>query len=163
MPPTAIPLFAVNPSPSWKDVIIAESAVASFAVPALQIQRPSLTRRCFPLCTLRVVPPLLRSHLLPRPFFLHACAMRATLKSMVLLPPTRLRPQPLRLHRRHHLHPLLLGAPLRAAHGLSQHRRHRTLHSPMTCGTTLFGSGPIFARPPEAGGGLLNPRPFLIT
>src|SRR6267154_5560147 len=126
------------------------------------MQHPSSTRRPFPLCTLRVVRPLLRTHLLPRLFFLHAFATPATPKSMELLPPTRLRPQPHRLHRRHHLHPLLLAPPLRAAHRLSQHRRHRTLHSPMTCGTTLFGSGPIFARPPEAGGGRLNPRPFLI-
>ena len=82
---------------------------------------------------------------------------------MVLLPPTRHHPHPPRVHRRHHLHPLLVGPPLRAAHGLSQRRRRRTLHSPMTCGTTLFGSGPIFARPPEAGGGHLNPHPFPIT
>ena len=136
--------------------------MASFAVPALHTQHPSLTRRCFPLCTLRVVPQLLHSHLLPRLFFLHACAMRAMLKSTVIPPPTRLRPQPPRLHRRHHLHPPL-AAPLHAAHGQSQHHHHRTLHSLMTCGTTLFGSGPIFARPPEAGGGLLNPRPFPIT
>jgi hypothetical protein len=52
----------------------------------------------------------------------------------------------------------------RAAHVLFRHRRrHRILHSPMTCGTTLFGSGPIFARPLEAGGGHLNLRPFLTT
>jgi hypothetical protein len=138
---------------------IAESAVASFAVPAPSIQHPSSTRRRFPLCILRVVPPLLRTHPLPRLFSLHACATRATPKSTVLLPPTRLLHRP---HQRHHLHPLL-GPPLRAGHGLSQHRHHRILHSPMTCGITLFGSGPIFARPPEAGGGRLNPRLFLIT
>lgn len=135
----------------------------SSAVPVLRIQHPFLTRRRFPLCTPRVAHPLLHTHLLPRLFFLHACAMRATPKSMVLLPPTRLRPQLPQLHRRCHLHPLLLDPLLRAAHGLSQHRHRRTLHSPMTCGTTLFGSGPIFARPPEAEGGLLNRRPFLIT
>ena len=81
---------------------------------------------------------------------------------MVQLPPTRHRPHPLRIRRRHRL-PLLLDPPLRAARGLSHHRHHRTLHSRMTCGTILFGSGPIFARPPEEGGGCPNLRPFLIT
>src|SRR6266436_3504715 len=127
------------------------------------MQLLSSTRRRFPLCTLRVGRPLLLTHPQPRPFFLHACATRATPKSMVLLPPTRLRPHPRRRHRHHHLRPLPLGPLLRAAHGLSHHRLHRILHSRMTCGTTLFGSGPIFARPPEAGGGCPNPRPFLIT
>ena len=68
----------------------------------------------------RVARPSLRTHLLPRLFFLHACATRATLKPMVLLPPTHLRPHVPRLHRRRHLHPPLLGPPLHTAHGLSQ-------------------------------------------
>jgi hypothetical protein len=89
--------------------------------------------------------------------------MRVMLKSMVLLPLTRLPLLLRRLHRRQHLHPLFLDPPLRADRRLSHHRHHRILHSPMTCATTLFGSGPIFARPPEAGGGHLNRRPFLIT
>lgn len=162
MPPTATPSFAVNPSPSWTDVIIVESVVASFVVPALRTQRPSSTRRHFRLCTLRVVRPLLPMHPLPRPFFLHACATRATPKSMVLPPPTRLRPH---LHHRYqHPSPLLLGPLARVAHVLFHcHLRHRILRSPMTCGIILFGSGPIFARPPEEGGGRLNPRLFLIT
>jgi hypothetical protein len=140
---------------------IAESAVASFAVPVLPIQLPFSTRPHFPLCTLRVVRPLLRMRHRPRLFLLRACATRVTLKYMALRPPTRLRRPCLR--RRHQLLQTLLDPPPRAAHGLSQRRRHRTLHSPMTCETTPFGSGPIFARPPEAEGGHLNPLPFLIT
>jgi hypothetical protein len=150
------------PKPFSFSVSIAESAVASFAVPVLRIQHPFSTQRPFPLCTPRVVRPLLRMHLPPRLFFLHACVTRATLKSTVLLPSARCRPHP-RLHLAHHSPALLLGPSLRAAHGLSYHRHHRTLHSPMTCGTTLFESGPIFARPPEAGGGHRNSHPFLIT
>ena len=136
--------------------------VASSVVPALRTQHPSSTRRHFRLCTLRVVRQLLPMRPLPRPFFLHACATRATPKSMVLPPPTRLQPHP---HRRYQ-HPslLFLGPLARVAHVLFHcHRRHRILHFPMTCGIILFGSGPIFARPPEEGGGCLNPRPFLIT
>jgi len=164
MPPIATPLFAVNPSPSWTDVIIAESVVASFVVRALRTRRPSLTRRCFRLCILPVVRPLLPTHLLPPLFFLHACATRVTPKYTALLPPT---PRHLRLRLlRRFQHPNLkfLGPLARAAHVLFHcHRRHRILRSPMTCEITLFGSGPIFARPPEEEGGRLNPRPFLIT
>jgi hypothetical protein len=186
MPPIATPLFAVNPSPSWIDVMyvhyptwhphnphvliflsfysIAESVVASFVVRALRTRHPSSTRRCFRLCIPRVVRPLLPTHLLPRLFFPHACATRVTLKYTVLLPPT-LRRLRLRLLRRFQ-HPNLkfLGPLARAAHVLFRcHHRHRILRSPMTCEITLFGSGPIFARPPEEEGGLPSPRPFLIT
>ena len=185
MPPIATPLFAVNPSPSWTDVMyvhctwhlpnphvliflsfysIVESVVASFVVRALRTRHPSSTRRRFRSCILRVVRPLLPTHLLPRLFFLHACATRVTPKYTVLLPPT---PRQRRLHllRRFPLPNLKFLGPLaRAAHVLFHcHRRHRILRSPMTCEITLFGSGPIFARPPEEEGGRLNPRPFLIT
>lgn len=136
--------------------------MASFAGPALRVQHPSSTRRCSPLCTLPVARPLLRMHLLHHLFFLHACATGAMLKYMVPPQPTRLRPHAPRPHRGYHL--LLLLAPLlHAAHGLSHHRHHRTLHSPMTCGITLFGFGPIFARPLEAGDGRRSPPLFLIT
>jgi len=163
MPPIVTPLFAVNPSPSWIDVIIAESVVVSFAVPALHTRHPSSTRRRFRLCILRVVhlsPPMPPR---PRPFFLHAYAMRATPRFTVLPRATRLPHRPRLVHRHPHQYQHLLGPMARAAHVLShRRRRHRILRSPMTCGITLFGSGPIFARPPEEGGGCPNLRPFLI-
>jgi hypothetical protein len=57
-----------------------------FSTHSSQIQHPFSTRPHFPLCTLYMPRPLLRMHLLPRLFFLHACATRATLKSMALVP-----------------------------------------------------------------------------
>lgn len=164
MPPIVTPLSAANPSPSWRDVIIVESVVASFVAPALRTQPPFSTRRRFRLCTPRVVRLSLLMRPPPRLFLLHACAMRATPKSTVLPPVTRLHHRPRHVRRDLHLHPLLLGPLPRAAHVLShRYRRLRILRSPMTCGTTLFGSGPIFARPPEGEGGRLSHRPFLIT
>lgn len=142
---------------------IAESVVASFVVRALRTRRPSSTRRRFRLCILRVVRPLLPTHLLPRLFFLHACVTRAMPKYTVLRPPIRRQLRPRLLHRYQHPNPKFLGPLARAAHVLfHSRRRHRILRSPMTCGITLFGSGPTFARPPEEEGGRPNPRPFLI-
>ena len=143
---------------------IAESAVASFVAPVLRTQHLSSTRRPFHLCTLRVVHPSLPMRPLPRLFFLHACAMHVTPKSTVLPPVTPRHHRPRHLRRYQHLHPLLLGPLPRAVHALSHcHLRLRILRSPMTCGITLFGSGPIFARLPEGEGGRLSRRPFLIT
>jgi hypothetical protein len=106
--PIVIPLFAANPSPSWKEVMyvhhmpacllpqascpktfflscsIAESPVASFAVPPIQL--PFSMRPLFPLCTLCVQRPSPRMHLLPRLFFLQVYATLATLEFMAQLP-----------------------------------------------------------------------------
>jgi hypothetical protein len=143
---------------------IAESVVASFVAPALHTRHLSSTRRPFHLCILRVVHPSLLMRPLPRLFFLHACAMRVTPKSTALPRVTRLHHRPRHLRRFQHLHPLLVGPLPRAAHVLSHCHLHlRILRSPMTCGITLFGSGPIFARPPEGEGGRLSRRLFLIT
>ena len=63
---------------------------STFVAPALRTQPPFSTRRRFRLCTPRVVRLSLLMRPLPRLFLLHACAMRATPKSTVLPPVTRL-------------------------------------------------------------------------
>lgn len=162
MPLTATLLSAVSPSPSWNDVIIAESAVASFARPALRAPPPSSTRPVFPSSIPRAVHPSPRTRRHCPPFYPHAFVTRAMLKSTAIPPHARRRlllvprcrspcrpVQDLRFH----------AVP---ALSLRPHRR-QILRSPMTSAAILFGSVPISAKRPAEAGGCLNLRRFLTT
>jgi hypothetical protein len=160
MPHTVTLLSAVSPSPSWNDVIIVESAVASFARPALRAPHPSLTRPPYPLSTPHGVRPSLRTRRQHPPFYPHAFVTHAIPKFTAILPHNRRRlPLPPRCR-----YPcqLVEDLPFHAVRALYlRHHRHQILRSPMTCEATLFGSVPISAKRPAEAGGCPNLRRFL--
>lgn len=162
MPHTATPLSAVSPSPSWNDVTIVESAVASSARPALRAPHPCLTPPPFPSSTHHAVRLSPRTRHQPLRSYPHAFVTRAMPKSTAT---------PLHARRRLPLAPrcqfpyqLVEDLPLHAVLALSlPHHRHRILHFRMTCAVTLFGSVPISAKRPVEEGGCPNLHRSLIT
>jgi len=157
MPHTATPLFAVSPSPSWNDVTIVESAVASSAQPVLRASHPCSTRHPCPSSIPRAVRRSPRTRRQHPPFSPRAFVTIAMPKSTAIL---------LRAHRRLPLAPrcrppyrFVQDLDLHAVPALSQlPHRHRILHSRMTCATTLFGSVPISAKLRAEAGGRPNPH-----
>jgi len=162
MPLIATPLFAVSPSPSWNDVTIVESAVVSSARPALRALPLCLTPPPCPSSIPRAVRRYLRTrHRLPLSYP-RAFVTRAMHKSTVTLPRDPRRPLPAR--RCQSPYRLVQDLLFHAVPALSPlHRRHRILHSPMTCAVTHFGSVPIFAKRLAEAGGCPNLHQFLST
>lgn len=162
MPLIATPLSAVSPSPSWNDVTIVESAVASSARPAPRAPPLCSTRPPCPSSIPHAVRQYPRTRHRPPPSYPRAFVTRATPKSTAILPHVRRRlpPAPRCRSPCRLVQDLLFHAVPAHCH---LHHRHRILRSRMTCAVTLFGSVPISAKRLAEAGGRPNLRQFLTT